>query len=76
MAKKIFTVPYVVQERPSNRIDKQGRWGNQAWEPGMLPTGINRTKVNYDKRERAYGEQISVEGPRKNGDTPPIKVSK
>ena len=78
MAKKLYTSTLLplMAERPSARIPKQSRWGNQAWEPGMLPVGVCRTKVNYDKRERAYGEHISTENPRMNGDIPPVKVAK
>ena len=78
MAKKFYTSTLlpIMAEPVSRRIPKQSKWGNQAWEPGMLPVGVCRTKINYDSRERAYGESVSVENPMNNGDIPPVKVAK
>lgn len=48
------------ESRPGLR--KQVQWSGEKWEPGMLPTGVLRTKVRHDPAP--YGQSSQVEIPK------------
>jgi len=56
MAKKILVIgDYMKTGSPPkpDGLRKQSYWCGDRWEPGMLPTGVLRTKVRYDAADSA-----------------------
>jgi len=43
-------------------LNKQGYWSGEKWTPGVLPTGVLRTKVRYS--DAPYMQSSSVENPK------------
>lgn len=65
MAKKILVIgDYMKSGSPPkpDGLRKQSMWGGERWEPGMVPTGVLRTKVRYDA-DNPMKMDASVEDP-------------
>lgn len=65
MAKKIQVIGNdceATRGAGGQQLRKQSPYGGEKWEPGMLPTGVLRTKVRYDS-PAPYGQHSEVENP-------------